>query len=168
MSTESDRDNREIAPLSAGRAPPHARQGRALVQHLVDACAPGFGAAHLSVIFPLQRILEWQKQNDVRPAQLSRQRRDNWLVREGGRELHHATQAFLRTSVAVVPGELSSQGRHDLLTIPGTFARQDFHMDPSPDTPEKQGQLAVDFSSGVFRTGKASRRHLSRRGPPSV
>jgi hypothetical protein len=55
------------------------------------AYAPAFGAAHLSVIFPLQRIFEWQKQNEVRPAQLSRQCRDNWLVRESG----HGYRALL-------------------------------------------------------------------------
>ena len=80
---------------------------RCFLLQSVDASAQrtyalAFGAAHLGIIFPLHRIFERQKQNEVRPAQLSRQCRDNWLVWESGRELHQATQAFLRKAVPIV------------------------------------------------------------------
>ncbi|KAG1597474.1 hypothetical protein G6F46_014282 [Rhizopus delemar] len=52
------------------------RQRRALVQHRVDALAqrphaPAFGARHLHVVLPLERVFQRQQRQEMRPAQLS-------------------------------------------------------------------------------------------------
>lgn len=53
-------------------------QRRALVQHRVDALAqcphaPAFGARHLRVVVPLERIFQRDQGDEVRPAQFSYQ-----------------------------------------------------------------------------------------------
>ena len=67
----------------------------------------------------------------MRPAQLSRQCRDNWFVRKGDGKLDHPAQVLLPKPSPVVTGKLFSQGRQDFLAVPGPLPSQ--HIRPIKD-----------------------------------
>jgi len=86
----------------------------------------------------------------MRPAQWSRQCRDNWLIRERDGELDHPAQVLLPEAPPVVAGKLLGQGRQDFLAVPGPLAGQHLRMDALADAPEQQCQLRIDRRGGAL------------------
>ena len=80
----------------------------------------------------------------MRPAQLSRQRRDNLGIREGVRELHHSPEVLLGESSSVRFDQLSRPRSDNPLSVFRPLTLQYFFVDPLPDLPVENRQAGVD------------------------
>jgi hypothetical protein len=78
---------------------------------------------------PLEALLQGQQFDEVRPAQLSRQRGDNWLLWEGLRQRDHSRQIAGAESLAELGNQFCRQCRQNLLPIFGPFLFQDVLAD---------------------------------------
>src|SRR6185369_9468288 len=81
------------------------RQRRPLEEHAADplsqrADAPPLNAAHFRVEITFQGRVQWDDFDEMAPTQLSRQCRDNWLVRKSLGKLDHPPNSLLCVATA--------------------------------------------------------------------
>jgi hypothetical protein len=121
------------------------RERRALEEHALDlgaegADAPALDPAHLGVDIPLQRVVKRDYLDEVAPAQLSRQRRDDLPIREGLGEADHAEEVAGAEAVTEFGRQLCRRRRHNLFAVGGSPSLQDLGADAAADLPVEQDQ----------------------------
>src|SRR3954453_23185752 len=91
----------------------------------------------------LQGIFDWEQQHEVRPSQLSQQCRDNLLVRERLRKLHHPSQVLLAEAPPEFGRQLPGQRRNNFFTLSCALLLEDVFPNPAPKPPVQHDEGGV-------------------------
>ena len=82
------------------------------------------------------------------PCQLSRQRRDNWLISKHLRKTHHVAHIFFTETAPKLNAQLSRQRRDNLFTVAGALALKHLAAHPLTNAPIHQRQAGVHRHGG--------------------
>jgi hypothetical protein len=123
--------------------------GRAFVKQMTDFVpkrphVPALGAAQLCIEVALERFVKRDKLDEVAPGQITRQRRDNFRIRERFGELDHPTKSLFGVARPELGGQLSRQRRDNSLTVSGPLILENILPNTCTDVPVEANQRRIE------------------------
>nr|WP_238602980.1 hypothetical protein [Fimbriiglobus ruber] len=146
-----------------------ARQGGSFKQHALYLFAerpntPSLGAAHFRIELTLELVSKGDDFNEVTPTQLSRQRRDDFSVREHFGKPDHPGQIPGAKSFAELRDQFCRQCRQNFLPVFCPLVPKYFRSDTVADLPIKQSESRVDRSGNLFASLSNEVPEISQQG----
>jgi hypothetical protein len=117
---------------------------------LQRADTPSFDAADFGIKIPFERILKWNQFDKMAPAQLLRQRRNNFHVGKDFGESHHLEQIPATKPLPVLSRQLCRQCLHNLHPVPRSYFLEYVLLGSFADLPVHGDQRGIDGSGRLF------------------